>query len=55
MSYMKSMKDQQKSKKKVSKHKNFIWWTILKERAETGRIYIMNIDHTNTHSSLKIN
>ena len=24
---------------------------ILKERAETGRIYIMNIDHCNTHSS----
>ena len=24
---------------------------ILKERAETGRIYIMNIDHANTHSS----
>ena len=24
---------------------------ILKERAETGRIYIMNIDHTNDHSS----
>ena len=26
---------------------------ILKERAETGRIYIMNIDHCNTHSSFK--
>ena len=24
---------------------------ILKERAETGRIYIMNIDHANSHSS----
>ena len=24
---------------------------ILKERAETGRIYIMNIDHCNSHSS----
>jgi len=24
---------------------------LLKERAETGRIYIMNIDHVNTHSS----
>ena len=24
---------------------------ILKERAETGRIYIMNLDHCNTHSS----
>ena len=24
---------------------------ILKERAETGRLYIMNIDHCNSHSS----
>ncbi len=30
---------------------------LLKERAETGRIYIMNIDHCNTHSAFldKIN
>ena len=27
--------------------------SILKERAETGRIYIMNIDHCNFHSSFK--
>ena len=26
---------------------------MLKERAETGRIYLMNIDHCNTHSSFK--
>ena len=26
---------------------------LLKERAETGRLYIMNIDHCNTHSSFK--
>ena len=26
---------------------------LLKERAETGRIYIMNIDHCNAHSSFK--
>lgn len=26
---------------------------LLKERAETGRIYIMNIDHCNNHSSFK--
>jgi len=26
---------------------------LLKERAETGRVYIMNIDHCNTHSSFK--
>jgi ribonucleoside-diphosphate reductase alpha chain len=26
---------------------------LIKERAETGRIYIMNVDHCNTHSSFK--
>jgi len=26
---------------------------LLKERAETGRIYLMNIDHCNSHSSFK--
>ena len=26
---------------------------LLKERAETGRIYLMNLDHCNTHSSFK--
>ena len=26
---------------------------LLKERAETGRMYIMNIDHCNSHSSFK--
>jgi len=30
-----------------------LFGSILKERAETGRIYIMNIDHCNTHSSFK--
>jgi len=38
-------------KKKVSAQELF--FDILKERAETGRIYIMNIDHCNTHSSFK--
>ena len=28
-----------------------LFLNILKERAETGRIYIMNIDHCNSHSS----
>ena len=28
-------------------------FNLLKERAETGRIYIMNIDHCNSHSSFK--
>ena len=27
--------------------------SLIKERAETGRIYIMNVDHCNTHSSFK--
>ena len=26
---------------------------MLRERAETGRIYLMNVDHANTHSSFK--
>jgi ribonucleoside-diphosphate reductase alpha chain len=26
---------------------------LIKERAETGRIYVMNVDHANTHSSFK--
>jgi len=38
-------------KKKVSAQELF--FDILKERAETGRIYIMNIDHCNSHSSFK--
>ena len=30
-----------------------LFQALLKERAETGRIYIMNLDHCNTHSSFK--
>jgi len=30
-----------------------VFMSLLQERAETGRIYIMNIDHANTHSSFK--
>ena len=30
-----------------------LFLSILKERAETGRLYLMNIDHCNTHSSFK--
>ena len=30
-----------------------LFMDLLKERAETGRIYIMNIDHCNTHSPFK--
>jgi len=30
-----------------------LFGNMLKERAETGRIYIMNVDHSNSHSSFK--
>ena len=30
-----------------------LFLALVKERAETGRIYIMNIDHCNTHSSFQ--
>jgi len=30
-----------------------LFLNILKERAETGRLYLMNIDHCNSHSSFK--
>jgi ribonucleoside-diphosphate reductase alpha chain len=36
--------------KKIVKAMN-LFSELLKERAETGRIYIMNIDHCNSHSS----
>ena len=39
-------------KKKTVKAQELIL-NILKERAETGRIYLMNIDHCNSHSSFK--
>jgi len=38
-------------KKKISAMDLFS--ALIKERAETGRIYIMNVDHANTHSSFK--
>jgi len=38
-------------KKKVKAQELIL--NVLKERAETGRIYIMNIDHCNSHSSYK--
>ena len=43
-------------KTSISKTKikaQLLFMDLLKERAETGRIYIMNIDHCNTHSSFK--
>jgi ribonucleoside-diphosphate reductase alpha chain len=31
-----------------------LFFSLMKERAETGRIYVMNIDHCNTHSSFNV-
>jgi len=49
--YEKAERKTSVKKKKISCQQLF--FDILKERAETGRIYIMNIDHCNTHSSFK--
>ena len=43
----------QKSIPRVTVKAQEIILALLKERAETGRIYIMNIDHCNSHSSFK--
>jgi len=47
--YEKYEKDKNIKKKKISAQE--LMFDLLKERAETGRIYIMNIDHVNSHSS----
>jgi len=47
--YLKYEADKSTPKKSINAMKLFT--EILKERAETGRIYIMNIDHVNSHSS----
>ena len=47
--YKKYEKDKTIPKKTIPAQELFM--NILKERAETGRIYIMNIDHVNEHSS----
>ncbi len=44
-------KDESIPKKTVDAQKLIL--DLLKERAETGRLYIMNIDHCNEHSSFK--
>ena len=49
--YIKAERKTSVTKKKINAQELF--FDILKERAETGRIYIMNIDHCNTHSSFK--
>ena len=47
--YMKYERSTKITKKKIPAQQLFA--ELLKERAETGRIYIMNIDHCNSHSS----
>ena len=49
--YVKYEKDKSIRKKKINTQE--LMFDLLKERAETGRIYIMNIDHCNSHSSFK--
>ena len=49
--YIKAERKTSIKRKKVGAQELF--FDLLKERAETGRIYIMNIDHCNTHSSFK--
>jgi ribonucleoside-diphosphate reductase alpha chain len=43
--------DRSVPRKTIGAQKLFL--DLLKERAETGRMYIMNLDHCNTHSSFK--
>ena len=49
--YVAYEKDSSISKKTVKAQELIL--NLLKERAETGRVYIMNIDHCNSHSSFK--
>ena len=50
--YSKYEKDSKIKKKKISAMALFS--ALVKERAETGRIYIMNVDHAIRHSSFKV-
>ena len=47
--YVRFERDESVPRKSVKAQELII--NLLKERAETGRIYIMNIDHCNSHSS----
>jgi ribonucleoside-diphosphate reductase alpha chain len=49
--YKKYEADKEVHKKTIPSQELF--FDLLKERAETGRIYIMNLDHCNSHSSFK--
>jgi len=47
--YVNAEQDESIPRKTIGAQELFL--DLLKERAETGRIYIMNIDHCNSHSS----
>jgi len=47
--YLRYERDESIPRKTIGAQELFL--DLLKERAETGRIYIMNIDHCNSHSS----
>jgi ribonucleoside-diphosphate reductase alpha chain len=47
--YIRYERDESIPRKTIGAQELFL--DLLKERAETGRIYIMNIDHCNSHSS----
>jgi len=47
--YVRYERDESIPRKTIAAQELFL--SLLKERAETGRIYIMNIDHCNSHSS----
>ena len=49
--YVRYENDPNISKKKIDAQELIL--DLLKERGETGRIYLMNIDHCNSHSSFK--
>jgi len=49
--YVQYEKDPSIAKKTIKAQELIL--SLLKERAETGRVYIMNIDHCNSHSSFK--
>ena len=49
--YVKYENDESIPKETISAQELFL--DLLKERAETGRMYLMNIDHCNSHSSFK--
>jgi ribonucleoside-diphosphate reductase alpha chain len=50
--YLAAERDESVSRKTVGAQELFL--NLMRERAETGRIYIMNLDHCNSHSSFNV-